>query len=187
MMWSGAIRRVMVMVLAAFAFLFAAPAAAQSPVTVYGKDANGVQRVLRTDTSGQVIMSSTQTQVSASVWSQTQTIPANNTTCSTAGGASCTIVFPETNLLSWTNITISIKNTGSNALTDCLIEWSPPNVANTASKGYYEVWNSTTFASLSAGSVLSLSFAGNSRAYLRIEGRSTSGTTLDITVTANGG
>lgn len=107
-------------------------------------------------------------------------VSANGTPCTTAGGASCTIIYASTDWLQWTNLTITIRNSGSNALDNVLIEWSPDGTN-------FEVWNTDVFSALAAGAIKSLSFAGNSRRYLRIEARSASGATANVHITANDG
>jgi len=110
----------------------------------------------------------------------TTTVTLNATTCSAAGGASCTIIYAATDWIQWSNLTITLKNTGSNTLTDVLVEWS-------ADGTNFEVWDSTTFAGLAAAGIRSLAIAGNSRRYLRMEARSASGTTTSVSITANDG
>lgn len=107
-------------------------------------------------------------------------IASNGTSCTTPGGASCTIIFGSggVTLLSFQNVTITILN-GSNVLTDCIVEWSVDNTN-------WENWDAQTFAGLPANTVRSLALSGNSRRYLRVEGRSAAGTTPFVTVTANG-
>lgn len=110
----------------------------------------------------------------------TTTVPTNGTACTTAGGASCTVIYApdDTEWLGWTNITITIRNSGANPITDVLVEWSPDNTN-------WEVWDSTTFAALAAGGIKSLGIGGNSRRFLRIEARSALGATAVVHVHAN--
>lgn len=108
------------------------------------------------------------------------TVNSNGTACTAAGGASCTIILASIEVVAWTNITITIRNSGANALTNVLIEFSPDN-------SNFEVWDSTSFAALASGAILSMAFAGNSRRYLRIEGRSAAGTTTVVNLTMNDG
>lgn len=109
----------------------------------------------------------------------TTVIASNGTTCAAVSGASCTQVYASTNWQTYRSLTITLDNTGANALTDCLIEWAPTDADATR-----EIWDSTTFAGLASGTVKSLSIDGNSRRFLRIEGRSALGTTVDVYVTA---
>ena len=108
----------------------------------------------------------------------TTTVSLNATACTTAGGASCTIVYASTEWLTWPNLTITVRNTGANALTNGLVEWSPDGTS-------FEVWDSTSLAGLAAGATKSVSISGNSRRYLRLEAQSASGTTTDVWITAN--
>ncbi len=110
----------------------------------------------------------------------TTVVASNATPCTTAGGASCTIVYASTNWQTWTNITITIRNSGANAFSNVLIEWSPDGTN-------FEVWDTTTFGTLAAGGIISLAIAGNSRRFLRIEARSASGATAVVNITANDG
>lgn len=101
-------------------------------------------------------------------------LSANATPCTTAGGASCTTILASTNsFYLYQNCTIWLINTGGNTIDNVLIQWSPNNVN-------FEVWDSTTFASLAAGAVKSLALTGNSRQYLRIQARAAANTTFTL-------
>lgn len=110
----------------------------------------------------------------------TTVVSSNATPCTAAGGASCTIIYASTDWLQWSNITITIRNSGANALTNVLVEWSPDGTN-------FEVWDPTTFAALASSASLSLAIAGNSRRFLRIEARSALGATAVVSITANDG
>lgn len=107
--------------------------------------------------------------------SNLQGIPSNGAACTTAGGASCTIILASTNYQLYQNVAISIQNAGANTINNVLVEWSPDNSA-------FEVWDSTTFANLAAGAILSMQLGDNSRKFLRIEARSASGSTAQVYV-----
>lgn len=118
---------------------------------------------------------------SASVSTPTATttvLAAQGNGCTTAGDADCTTIYASTEWITYSNITITIRNSGANAITDVLVEWSPDGTN-------FEVWDNTTFAALAAGAIDSLAIAGNSRRYLRIEARSASGATAVVNITAS--
>lgn len=108
-------------------------------------------------------------------------LSANVTSCTTASGASCTeLYFDSTSdFLAYQNITIWVRNSGANTIDNLLIEWSPDGTN-------FEVWDSTTFAGLVAGAIKSLALTGNSRGYLRIEGRAAANTNAVITIVGTG-
>lgn len=108
------------------------------------------------------------------------TLNATASACTAVGGAGCTIVLASTQVIAWTNITITIANTGANAFTNVLVEFSPDNST-------WEIWDSTTFATLATATSLSLGMAGNSRRYLRIEAKSASGSSSSVWLTMNDG
>lgn len=110
----------------------------------------------------------------------TTSLTLNATPCTTAGGASCTIIYASFDYGPWPNVTITLRNSGANPIDNVLVEWSPNN-------SNFEVWDSTTFASLAAGASSSIAIAGNSRRYLRIEARAAAATTAVVTITANDG
>jgi hypothetical protein len=112
----------------------------------------------------------------------TTSLTANGVACTTAGGASCTIVLASIELISWTNVTLTIRNSdGADAITNVLVEFSPDNTN-------WEVWDSTTFAALAAGGILSLAIAGNSRRYMRVEARAAADvTSVVVNLTMNDG
>lgn len=106
---------------------------------------------------------------------------ANVTPCTAPGGASCTNIIGGSgglNLLGYQNFTITITNTDAGALSNGLVEFS-------ADGTNWELYNSTVFSALPAGTTTSLAFAGNSRRFCRVEGRSLAGTTVQATITAN--
>lgn len=104
------------------------------------------------------------------------TVSSNATACTTAGGASCTTVLASTEIVSYARVAITVKNTGSNALSNCLVEFSPDGTS-------WEVWDTSTFGTLASGAIVSMQLDGNSRRYIRIEARSASGTTTDVWLT----
>lgn len=107
------------------------------------------------------------------------TLNATGSACTAIGGAGCTTIYAATDWSPWGNITITIVNTGaSNTVTNVLVEWS-------ADGTNYELWDNTTFAALGTTTTKSLALSGNSRRYLRIEAKSTSGTTVSVLITAN--
>lgn len=108
----------------------------------------------------------------------TTSISSNGAACTTAGGASCTIVYASTDWLKYSNITITIRNSGANVIENVLVEWSPDNTN-------FEVWDPNTFANLAAGAIKSLGISGNSRRYLRVEARSSAGASAVVNITAN--
>lgn len=120
---------------------------------------------------------------SSSAWLRTSlstTVASNGTPCTTAGGASCTNIYGGSGGVQWVtyqNLTLWVVNSGANTLDNVLIEWSPDGAT-------WELWDTTTFAGLTAGSVRSLALTGNSRYLLRLEGRSGSGTTITVYVDA---
>ena len=72
------------------------------------------------------------------------------------------------------HMTFTILNSGSNVLTDVIVEFGPDGTS-------WEKWDATTFAALSAtapDNIKSLALTGNSRKFLRVEARSASGTTV---------
>lgn len=107
-------------------------------------------------------------------------VTASGVACTTAGGASCTNIYGGsggTSYLAYQNLTITIYNQGANTIENVLVEWSADGSA-------FEVWDSTTFANLTAGSVESMMISGNSRRFLRIEARSSAGSTVNVRVNA---
>lgn len=92
-------------------------------------------------------------------------LTANATACTVASGASCTIILASTEIIAWTNISVTIRNAdAADAITNVLVEFSPDNTN-------WEVWDAATFAGLAATAILSMGIAGNSRRYIRIEAR----------------
>lgn len=72
------------------------------------------------------------------------------------------------------NVSFKIHNTGANPLTDCKIEtWVGPLATDWTT---YIAW--TSCASLAAGSSTILEVAGNSQEKLRVQAKSTVGTTV---------
>ncbi len=112
----------------------------------------------------------------------TTALIANGAACTTIGGASCTIIYASTDWGQWSNLTITLSNTdGANAITNVLVEWSPDSTR-------WEIWDSTTFAALAAGTTKSIAISGNSRRYLRIEARGAANvTSAVVAITANDG
>lgn len=105
------------------------------------------------------------------------TINSNAVACSTAGGASCTIILASIEMLPWERVTLTVRNSGANAITNCLVEWSPDNTN-------WEVWDNTTFAALAAGAIKSIAIDGNSRRFLRVEAQSAAGSSSVVNITA---
>jgi hypothetical protein len=109
----------------------------------------------------------------------TTSITTNGTPCTTAGGATCTIIYASTDWGAWPNVTITLRNSSAVVIDNVLLEWSPDGTN-------FEVWDSTSFAGLAAGAVKSMAISGNSRRYLRIEARAAStATNAIVNVTAN--
>lgn len=107
-------------------------------------------------------------------------LSANGTPCTQIGGGSCTTIYAAFDYGVWTNVTITLKNVGANTIDNVLVEWSPDGTG-------FEIWDSTTFAGLTSGSVTSIAIAGNSRRFLRIEARAAAITTASVLITANDG
>jgi hypothetical protein len=110
----------------------------------------------------------------------TTAVGASGVACTTPGGASCTIILASTEIIGWSNVTITMRNSGANAFSNVLIEFSPDGTN-------WEVWDSTTLATLAAAAILSISISGNSRRYIRMEARSASGATAVVNLTMNDG
>lgn len=104
----------------------------------------------------------------------------NAVACTTIGGASCTVIYAATDWGQWSNLTISLRDSGANTIDNVLIEWSPDGTN-------FELWDSTTFAGILTTVTKSIAIAGNSRRYLRIEARAAAATTAVVTITANDG
>ena len=74
-------------------------------------------------------------------------------------------ILDATDVSAWSNIAITLSN-GAGSLGTVAVEFSPNN-------SDWEDWDSSTFSSLAADTVLSLQIAGNSRNYLRIRSTDT--------------
>lgn len=112
----------------------------------------------------------------------TTTLTGTGTACTAAGGAGCTIILASTQIIQWPNVAITIQNTdGADAMTNVLIEFSPDNTN-------WEVFDSTSFAGLAAGGILSMNIEGNARRYVRVEARAAvTVTSAVVTLTMNDG
>lgn len=113
--------------------------------------------------------------------STSTTLTANGAACTAAGGASCTVILASTEIISWSNVALTIRNSdAADPIDNVLIEFSPDN-------SNWEVWDSTTFASLTAGSILSLNLSGNARRYIRVEARAAANSASVVHLTMNDG
>lgn len=94
-------------------------------------------------------------------------------------------VFTATDVQLWSNLAITLVNNSVNNLKSASVDFSPNN-------SNWEVWDSSTFATLSSSTVLSMQVSSNSRKWLRIRawssgsGGSNTGS-LDIYITTNNG
>src|SRR5688572_18371642 len=108
-------------------------------------------------------------------------LTANGAACTVAGGASCTTILASIELIEWSNVTITIRNSdAADTVENVLVQWSPDN-------SNWEVWDSTTFATLTAGQIRSLAISGNSRRYLRIQARASANSSTVVHLTMNDG
>ncbi len=98
---------------------------------------------------------------------------------SSFAGASYNVVFGPIDLSLCSNFALTIINNGAAALTSASLEWSPNN-------SNYEQWDTTSFAGLAAGGILSMQVSSNSRKWFRVRAIAATGST-DIYVTANNG
>jgi hypothetical protein len=91
------------------------------------------------------------------------TLTGTGTGCTTPGGAGCTIILASTAVGGWPNVTIYVKNTGAQALTDVLIETSPDGSS-------WEEAVPGTFDGLATGTTKSANYLGHYM-YIRVEAR----------------
>lgn len=123
------------------------------------------------------------------------TLGVQGTGCTAAGGAAC-VVFGKCsaatgstlctsatatwNVADYTTLALTIRNAGANTLSDVLVEFSDDGTN-------FEVWDSTTFDEMATLTVKSMQISGNSRKFIRVEGRSASGTDVVATLAVNDG
>lgn len=107
---------------------------------------------------------------------------ASGSACTTPGAGGCAVMFGgilgDDDWIVYKNISITLSNTGSNPISDVIVEWS-------ADQSNYEAWDPSSFDELPANTTKSIQISGNSRQYLRVEGRSQLGTTFSIYVKGN--
>lgn len=156
--------------------LVAAAAAAQTAVVIRSGSST---QLLTVNADGSLNVA---TSASASVSTPTKTettLAADADSCTTPDDADCTVILASIEVVSFKNIAITIHNDGANTLSDVIVEFSPDGTT-------WETWDNTTFATLLTTDGLdmrSMQISGNSRRYLRIEGRSLAGTTTDVWLT----
>lgn len=159
--------------------------AGQQRVLMQGQDTSGSIRTVVVDSSGRIIQSANASAIATTSSAETTTLAANGTACTTPGGAACTVVYPGngdvSDFSSWTSVTLQVTNTGSNALTNGLVEVKGCN-SNT-----WVTIDSTSLAALASAASVVISFSGNSYCGIRIEGRSASGTTVLVDANVNAG
>lgn len=113
--------------------------------------------------------------LSGTVFSQTGTFSAD----------AYSTVFNATDVQYWSNLAITLINNSVNNLKSASVDFSPNN-------NNWEIWDSSTFATLSSSAVLSMQISSNSRKWLRVRawssgsGGSNTGS-LDVYVTTNNG
>lgn len=127
--------------------------------------------------------------------SKTTTLGVQASGCTTAGDTDCTVfgvcgaatsgglcsaASAVYSIESFSNVALVITNSGANTLSDVLVE-----ISNDASNWY--VLDSTTYDELTAGTTKTSSLSANSYRFLRVEGRSASGTTAVVSVSVNDG
>ncbi|MDP3763674.1 MAG: hypothetical protein Q8Q92_03435 [bacterium] len=113
--------------------------------------------------------------LSGTVFSQTGTFSAD----------AYSTVFTATNVQYWSNLAITLINNSVNNLKSASIDFSPNN-------SNWEIWDTTTFTTLSSSAILSMQIAGNSRRWLRVRAWSSGSVgsntgSLDVYVTTNNG
>lgn len=64
----------------------------------------------------------------------------------------------------WSNIALTVVNTGAETLESGSVEFSPDNT------NWETDWDTNTFSGLTAGSTRSMQISGNSRKYMRMRG-----------------
>lgn len=108
---------------------------------------------------------------------ETTTIGANATACAAPGGASCTVILPKTNVASFNNLTVYVKNShASAAITNILIETSPDGTS-------WEEVVADTFDALAAGKLKSVNWLGH-YAFVRVEAQATSASSSSVWLSA---
>lgn len=81
----------------------------------------------------------------------------------------------------WSQISITMQNTGSNDLGTIAVQFSPDNSA-------WENWDTTVFSNLQAGAMTSVQISGQSRNYMRVRANTQPTVTgVIIHVTVNNG
>lgn len=81
----------------------------------------------------------------------------------------------------WSNISITVHNTGSNDLGTIAVQFSPDDSS-------WEDWETSCFSGLTAGEITSIQISGQSRNYLRLRANAqASATGVVIHVTLNNG
>lgn len=81
----------------------------------------------------------------------------------------------------WSNISITVNNTGSNDLGTIAVQFSPDNTN-------WENWETSCFSGLAAGAITSIQISGQSRNYMRLRANSQpTATGVIIHVTLNNG
>jgi hypothetical protein len=94
-------------------------------------------------------------------------------------GGSYNVIFGPIDLSLCSNFALTIVNNAATSLVSASLEWSPNN-------SQYEQWDTTSFAGLAAGGILSMQVSSNSRKWFRIRAIATNGST-DIYINANNG
>ena len=193
------LRRVLIgLILGSAILLGPVIALAQQEVMITGQRADGVTQIYQADSRGRVITSRNldesdvptlgcnQTHVDSTTrgggCSQSTLLPPQPAGCTTAGGGPCTnfggsspTSWSSTDFSQWPNLTVTVTVV-SGTLTDALVEWSADN-------SNWEVWDSTTFDNMTG--TKSIAISGNSRRYLRLEGRAAGVTQVTVVVSAN--
>lgn len=98
----------------------------------------------------------------------------------TLTSGSAATILSSSDVAAWSNIAITLIN-GVDNLGSIAVEFSPDDVN-------WEAWDTSTFASLTASSVISLQIAGNSRNHVRVRSTDTPRTTsVTASLTLNNG
>lgn len=155
--------------------LIATAAIAQSVVVI--RSGSSTQTVT-VNADGSLNVTVTGTSSSTPAKTET-TLPVDADACTTPGDADCTVILASTEVVAFKQITLTIHNDGANTLTEVIVEFSPDGTT-------WETWDNTTFASLvttDGSDMRSMQISGNSRRYMRVEGRSSAGTSTDVWLT----
>jgi len=94
-------------------------------------------------------------------------------------GMDYTVIVQAIDLLRFDRKTFTLQNTGATALSACLVEVSPKAPGESADADY-ETVDSTTFATLGAGAILSFQVGIDSHRTFRIRGKVAAGSTTVI-------